>query len=66
MIAMATETAVPQPGTKSPSLSTTLLGMGACSGTILIVVLAITAACLPALRLLPRRAPAEGGQSRGA
>src|SRR6201992_671420 len=25
MIAMATETAVPQPGTKSPSLSTTLL-----------------------------------------
>ncbi|HXP53855.1 MAG TPA: MFS transporter, partial [Streptosporangiaceae bacterium] len=28
-----------------------------------IVVLAITAACLPALRLLPRRAPAEAGQS---
>jgi hypothetical protein len=27
-----------------------------------IVVLAITAACLPALRLLPRRAPGQDGE----
>jgi hypothetical protein len=27
-----------------------------------IVVLAITAACLPALRLLPRRRPAQDGE----
>jgi MFS family permease len=30
-----------------------------------IVVLAITAACLPALRLLPRRAPAQDGELSG-